>query len=146
MPRTNPHKQAVNTRMLYRFEDIFFEKKHYKYLSKKASLKKLKTLAEHVWATEQIHKEMPTIQFGKGVLFAGQYVSFCNGQVIELAPHQRDMVTLLHELAHAAGNYLHNHKFVDTYVKFLVKYGEVDKKELLETMKAHNVDLPKKYK
>ncbi len=146
MPKTNPYKQAVNTRMLYKFEDVFFDKKHYKYLSKQTSLKKLKQLAEHVWATEKITIPLPTIQFGKGILFANQHVSFCNGEVIELAPTQRDTVTLLHELAHAAGNYLHNHKFVDTYVKFLVKYGEVDKEELLLTMQENNVDLPKKYK
>jgi hypothetical protein len=146
MPRINPYKQAVNTRKLYDFEDEFFSRKHYKYLSKQISKKKLLELAEQIWVGEKIQKPFPEIRFGKGIHHNGDYVSWCNGPIVELASGQRDTVTLLHELAHGVGNYLHNHRFVDTYIHFLVKYGKVNKEELLDSMRTYHVDLPKQYK
>ena len=146
MPRINPHKQAINTRTLYEFENTFFNQKHYSYLFKPQSLKKLIQLATDIWETEHIIKPFPEIRFGKGIRHHKDFVSWCNGTILELAPGQRDTVTLLHELAHAVGNYLHNHRFVDTYVHFLVTYGNVNKEEMVTMMQQHHVDLPKQYK
>lgn len=146
MPRINPHKQAVNTRMLYTFETEFFNQKQYKHLLKQRSKKSLIEIAEAVWKKEGKGYPIPEIRFGKGVNHRGDYVSWCNGPIIELAPDQRDLITLLHELAHAKGNYLHNHKFVGTYIKFLTRYAEIDKDELLTYMEMHKVDIPRHYK
>lgn len=146
MPWINPYKQMVNTRTLYKFEGEFFNKKEYKYLLRRLTLKKLNAIAKHVWNKERISYAMPTIRFGKGIHHCGQPVSWCDGTTIELIPEQREISTLLHELVHAAGHYLHNAKFVNTYVKYLTKYTSIPKKELVNTMKEYNVDLPKKYR
>jgi hypothetical protein len=146
MPWINPYKQMVNTRTLYKFEDEFFRKKEYKHLLKKLTLTELIDIAEHVWATERMTRPLPEIRFGKGIYHCGTYVSWCDGDTIELVPQQREIATLLHELVHAVGHPLHNAKFVDTYVKFLTKYTDIPKKELVTTMQHYNVDLPKKYR
>jgi hypothetical protein len=148
MPRINPYKQAVYTRKLYRFEEEFFNTTEYKHLSRQRSLKWLLKLAHKVWKGEKIERPLPEIRFGNGAGHKNKQitVSWCDGNVIELAPYQRDVVTLLHEMAHAVGNYLHNHRFVEVYVNFLVKYAKVNKKELLKVMQMYNVDLPRKYK
>jgi len=132
MPWINQYKQMVNTRTLYKFEGEFFNKKEYKYLLRRLTLKKLNAIAKHVWSKERISYAMPTIRFGKGIHHCGQPVSWCDGTTIELV--------------HAAGHYLHNAKFVNTYVKYLTKYTSIPKKELVRTMKEYNVDLPKKYR
>ena len=146
MPWINPYKQMVNTRTLYKFENVFFSKKEYRHLVKRRSLKELTTIAECVWATERMSSPLPEIRFGKGAYHCGTYVSWCDGDTIELVAEQREIATLLHELVHAVGHSLHNAKFVDTYVKFLTKYTDIPKKELVNTMKECNVDLPTKYK
>lgn len=146
MPRINPHKQAVHSRNLYDFEDDFFGQKQYKYLLKQQSYKKLLTLAEEVWKNEGNGYPLPEIRFGKGVNHRGDYVSWCNGPVIELAPEQRDVITLLHELAHAVGNPLHNHRFVGTYIKFLIDYAKIPIEDIIPYMIQHKVDIPKAYK
>jgi hypothetical protein len=146
MPWINPYKQMVNTRTLYKFEDAFFSKKEYRHLLKKLTRKKLIAIAEYVWAKEHMNSPLPEIRFGKGIYHCGTYVSWCDGVTIELVPQQREIATLLHELVHAVGHQLHNAKFVDTYVKFLTKYTDIPKTELVNTMKEYNVDLPKKYK
>jgi len=146
MPRINPHKQAVNTRNLYDFEDGFFNHKDYRYLLKQQSKKVLLELAHTVWSNEHINIPLPEIRFGKGIRHNnGEYVSWCNGPVIELAQGQRDVITLLHELAHAVGHYLHNHKFVGTYIKYLTTYTDIDITILVNTMHTYKVDIPKEY-
>lgn len=136
----------INTRTLYKFEYEFFSKKEYRHLLKRLTLKKLTAIAKHVWIKERISHTMPTIRFGKGVYHGGRTASWCDGVTIELTPDQREISTLLHELVHAAGHGYHNAKFVNTYVKYLTKYTSIPKKELVNTMKEYNVDLPKKYR
>lgn len=63
----------VNTRTLYKFEGEFFNKKEYKYLLRRLTLKKLNAIAKHVWNKERISYAMPTIRFGKGIHHCGQH-------------------------------------------------------------------------
>lgn len=146
------YREMVNTRRLYKFEGDFFNLPAYKYITVQLSLTTLRNIAKVIWHEESDGKFLiPDIRFGKG-LYHGTargikyYYSWCDRQTIELAPTQRDILTLLHEMVHALGYDYHDSKFVETYITLLHKYGGIPKKPLIMGMKEYKVALPRKYK
>jgi len=94
---------------------------------------------------------IPEIRFGKGIYHTQArgknfYYSWCDRQTIELAPTQRDMITLIHEMVHALGYDYHDSRFVGKYIYLLKKYAGISKKELILGMKEYSVALPVKYR
>lgn len=146
------YREMVNTRRLYKFEGDFFHLPAYRYLTIQISLDTAKNIAKVIWHNEGDGKFLiPEIRYGKG-LYHGTargekyYYSWCDRQTIELAPTQRDMMTLIHEIVHAMGYDYHDTKFVGKYIELLHKYGGVPKKPLIMGMQEYKVALPRKYK
>lgn len=146
------YRDMVNTRRLYKFEGEFFELSPYRYMHVQLNKQTLINIAKVIWYGETGSLlYMPEVRFGKG-LYHGTargvkyYYSWCDGQTIELAPTQRDIVTLIHEFVHALGYDYHDSRFVGRYVDMLVKYAGLPKKELLKGMYEYKVALPQKYK
>ena len=146
------YREMVNTRRLYKFEGDFFNLPAYKYLSVQLSLTTIRNIAKLIWHEESDGRFLiPEVRFGKG-LYHGTargkkyYYSWCDRQTIELAPTQRDLMTLIHEMIHALGYDYHDSRFVERYINLLHKYGGIPKKPLIMGMKEYQVALPLKYK
>ena len=71
---------------------------------------------------------MPLIRFGKGL----QKYSWCDGEILELAPTQRDILTLVHELVHAIGYDDHDKNFARKELVLLEKYTPTKVEALYE--------------
>jgi hypothetical protein len=97
-----------------------------KFLVKQLCVSDLRYYAKLIWIGEKREFPMPTIKFGKGV---DGYSWYQDGH-IELAPGQRDRLTLAHELTHAMGYGLHNGPFIKQYFKLLTKYFLVSRSDL----------------
>ena len=96
------YRDMVNTRRLYKFEEDFFELSPYRYMHVQMNKQTLVNIATVIWYDETGSLlNMPEIRFGKG-LYHGtakgiKYsYSWCDRQTIELAPTQRDLLTLIH--------------------------------------------------
>jgi hypothetical protein len=146
------YREMVNTRRLYKFEGEFFNLLPYRYMTVQMNLTTLRNIAKILWNGENTTWfSIPEVRFGKG-LYHGTargkkyYYSWCDRQTIELAPTQRDILTLIHEMVHALGYGYHDTKFVGKYIEMLVKYAGVPKKELIQGMQHYKVALPRKYK
>lgn len=151
-PMEKKYRDMVNTRRLYKFEGDFFELSPYRYMHVQMNKQTLVNIGKVIWYDETGSlMNMPEIRFGKG-LYHGTakgvkyYYSWCDRQTIELAPTQRDLLTLIHEMVHALGYDYHDSRFVGRYVNMLVKYAGLPKKELLYGMYEYKVALPQKYK
>ena len=147
------YKDMIYTRRLYAFEGEFFRQAKYNAISKQRTINTLKTLGQKIWDIEAKHsgKPIPVIRFGKGVYHTqarlqNAYYSWCDGVTIELAPTQRDIVTLIHELVHGLGYQYHDSRFVGKYIKLLVKYAKLNKQDIIQGMKQFEVTLPAKYR
>ena len=146
------YREMVNTRRLYKFEGEFFNLLPYRYMTVQMNLTTLRNIANILWNGENTTWfSIPEVRFGKG-LYHGTargkkyYYSWCDRQTIELAPTQRDILTLIHEMVHALGYDYHDTRFVGKYVEMLTKYAGVPKKELIKGMQQYKVALPRKYK
>ena len=146
------YREMVHTRRLYKFEGEFFELPSYRYMNVQLNITTVRNIAKVIWSTENNTPYMiPDIRFGKG-LYHGTakgkkyYYSWCNGQTIELAPTQRDILTLIHEIVHALGYDYHDSRFVGKYIELLHKYAGIPKKELIMGMQKYKVSLPTKYR
>ncbi len=146
------YREMVNTRRLYKFEGDFFHLPAYRYLTIQINLSTAKNIAKLIWYQESDGRFLiPEIRYGKG-LYHGTargekyYYSWCNRETIELAPTQRDIMTLIHEMVHALGYDYHDTRFVGKYIELLHKYGGVQKKPLVTGMMEYKVAVPRKYK
>lgn len=147
------YREMINTRNLYKFEIEFFEHPKYRNIIKQLPMNIIQHIGQTVWDAESTYtrKSLPEIRFGPGVYHTqsrgkNYYYSWCDGATIELAPYQRDLLTLLHEMVHALGYAYHDSAFVEKYIYILTKYAGINKKELIIGMRAYKVALPKKYK
>lgn len=146
------YREMINTRRLYKFEGEFFVRPEYKLLTKQKSINVLRGLGQLIWLHESNGKYIvPEIRFGKGIYHTQArgknfYYSWCDGQTIELAPTQRDILTLIHEMVHALGYDYHDSRFVGKYIYLLQKYAGIKKKDIILGMKEYNVTLPVKYR
>lgn len=127
------HRRAVETRRLYRFEDL--AQTFPRYALREYSLAFFRRLARKIWdAHGPWNKSLPQIDFGAGTPFGKQRVSYCDyddGRRIELAPGQRNLVVFIHEITHALGFGTHGKGFVRRYFKLLAKYAKCDEDALL---------------
>lgn len=115
------YKQMIDTRRVYRLETDMYYDRRFVYITKQRSLDYLVRYAKKIWKAEKIKKEMPLIRFGKGL----QRYSWCDGEILELAPTQRDILTLVHELVHAIGYDDHDKNFAAKELVLLAKYTSV---------------------
>jgi hypothetical protein len=134
-------KNAVETRRLYRFEDLALPIVA-KYPVSDAPMKTLRSFATRVWRAETTRK-MPKIVAGAGVLGpAGTLYSYCNWperSLIVLARHHRNRSVVLHELVHALGYGTHGRGFVRKYFDLLAKYARCNRAQLESHAKTLNV-------
>jgi hypothetical protein len=146
------YREMVNTRRLYKFEGEFFKQLPYRYMHTQLNKGTLVTIGKVIWHAETGSLQgIPNIRFGKGLHHGTArgdkyYYSWCDRQTIELAPTQRDLMTLIHELVHALGYDYHDAKFVGRYITMLIKYAGLPKKQLILGMQQHKVALPRRYK
>lgn len=111
----------VETKRVYKLEDNLYRDSQFNYITKQRPLSYLKKYAQKIWEGEGNDKPLPEIRFGKGV----QNFSWCDGETIELAKSQRDILTLVHELVHALGYDHHDNKFIRRELKLIEKYTPV---------------------
>jgi hypothetical protein len=116
------YKDMVDTRRLYKLENDLYGNRRYSFLVRQRSEKFIVELAKIIWKGERKNKKMPIVRFGKGTPHMNLMYSWCDGTTIELAPTQRDVLTLIHELVHALGYDYHDENFVCRYRKLLLKY------------------------
>lgn len=126
MAAKDPIKQMVQTRRLYKMEEEFYTYRPFSSITRQLTLPTLKKLAKKIWSEERPSYKIPTIRFGKGTIHVGRYYSWCDGEVIELAPTQQDKLTLIHELVHAMGYDYHDERFSKRYKQLLKKYTSVE--------------------
>ncbi len=121
------YREMVNTRKLYRLETTLYRRRAFRGITQQRNLPMLRRLAKFIWKKERRSlNTIPTIRFGKGTLHCGKRYSWCDGKTIELAPGQRDILTLIHELVHAMGYDFHDKYFVDRQRKLLIRYSPIN--------------------
>ena len=118
------NRRAAETRWLYRIEREFLHTTN-DYANRTMSMRRLNRLAKRVWDAEApLGRRFPTIEAGKGVLYNGDWLSYCMGYTeIVLSRGQRTVLVLLHELTHALGPGVHGPRFVKLYFYLLRKYA-----------------------
>jgi hypothetical protein len=96
-----------------------------------------------IWAHESpAGKSMPELVFGKGMWYRDGFVSYCQGHSkIELAPGQRNVLILIHEITHALGHQWHNDGFIRRYLGLLREYGKYEAGVIDELAGARGVKL-----
>jgi hypothetical protein len=115
------YKRMVDTKRVYGLETDMYYDKRFEFITRQRSLDYLKRYARKIWKEEGYTKKMPTIRFGKGM----QKYSWCDGEILELAPAQRDILTLVHELVHAIGYDDHDKNFAMKELVLLANYTPV---------------------
>lgn len=126
------HREMVATRRLYKLEDSLYSRREFRKITQQRSLPALRKLAYYIWKKERMKGKLPNIIFGKGVFHVKEYFSWCDGTTIELAPKQRDIMTMIHELIHAMGYDDHGEEFVNEYIDILVKYSPINEQIIIE--------------
>lgn len=126
------YKQMVDTRKLYKAEALLYGQRPFSELTKQRSLAYLRNLAENIWKQEKYITKLPNIRFGRGTNHLQEMYSWCDGDTIELAPTQRDVLTLVHELVHAIGFDYHDKKFVQLQTYLLQKYTKTNSELISE--------------
>ena len=117
------HRRAVETRRLYRFEDVFTRTLPVD-VRRDRRIAELRDIAAGVWSGEgRSTATCPTVTCGAGVPQNGAWFSYCEGDRIVLSRAQRTVGVLLHELTHALGHDTHGKDFVNRYVHLLCAYG-----------------------
>ena len=120
-------RAGIGTRHVYGYEDKVLST--IQTLSKQQDLALLTKLGHKIWADHYHGKrQIPTIRFGSGTKELGYATSYTLGfKLIELAPKQRDILTLIHEITHAIGPSLHGINFTKVYYNILKDYLPDDK-------------------
>lgn len=101
--KTKAQLNALETRRFYAFEETVLDTRNFPALNKQLSRAALKKHADQLldfYQTILADGAEPTIEFGSGTRHGAKWVSYQQGNMIVLAPGQRDLVTLCHELAH----------------------------------------------
>jgi predicted metal-dependent hydrolase len=119
-PRTVATKQAMATRSLYRNEGTI---ERIWGMRRPRSLKALQTALDMLWdhysQALNSRRRKPQMSFGPGVKYGGRSISYTQdvegGQRIVLAPGERNLYVLVHELAHALGAIEHGVRFAQIY-------------------------------
>ena len=139
MPRMKKrYRRMVDTRRLYKLEQEMYEDDRYLHLTKQRSYKYIIKMARDIWRNERIKTEMPKIRFGNGILHGNNRYSWCDGETIELAVDQQDIITLIHELVHGMGFDDHDAEFVKKEVRLLKKYAKLNKELISEAFETYD--------
>lgn len=115
-------RAGIGTRNVYGYEKKYLST--IEALAKQRSLAELLPVANKIWE-EHYHgqRRIPKIRFGPGTKELGYPLSYTLGySLIELAPGQQDILTLIHELVHAIGPSLHGVNFTKVYYNVLKDY------------------------
>jgi hypothetical protein len=103
------------------------------------TIPQLQRLAAYVWAAERQRGPVPRVVAGRGILWGGSRLSYYRRDDpvprIELSRHQRDVGTLLHELAHAMGPWDkldHGPAFTARCFHLYLLYGRINPARLME--------------
>lgn len=132
------YRKMVDTRRLYKLENDMYYDRRYAELTKQRTYKFISTLAKKIWKGEKIKHTMPEVKFGKGTPHCGAMYSWCDGDTIELARTQRDVLTLIHELVHGIGFDDHDKKFVRKEMELLQKYTNIGNTLILEAFSTYD--------
>ena len=139
----NSHERGVDTRRLYHFEIKYFRGTD---ASKVLPMKTLRRLASRIWKKYGKNKPLPWIAAGKGTYYGKLWLSYSQGDYIQLSRNQRNFLVLIHELIHSMGYDDHDKRFIKIYLKLLEEYLNLDHKELHDAAKEFkliNSSLPK---
>ena len=117
---------GIQTRNLYRFEDVYFLRTN---IVVQRSIKDLQKKMKRIWK-EYKNSDLPILFKSEGVLYCGKWLSYNLENEIHLAPGQRDYLTLVHEICHAMGHDNHDKKFVDLEFDILEEFFNIDRGEL----------------
>ena len=119
--RSRAARQAVVTRRIYQREGELIERVWA--MRRPRSLPTLQAALDLLWdhyvPVFGTRRRKPLLRFGPGVRYHGRYLSYTQdtdpGQVIELAPGERNFYVLTHELAHSLGAIEHGVRFAEIY-------------------------------
>jgi len=130
----------VETRRLYRFEDVFSMALP-EFTRRGCTLTTLRELAAKVWARYgRKGLPVPSITFGPGIPHGNYRASWAEGySKIELMPGQRNRMVLLHELTHTLGHSTHGKGFVRKYIRLLTEFAQCDESVVRQGMKSFNI-------
>lgn len=120
-------RHARDTRWVYNLEAGVFRAN--KLADRQRSFKQLDKMLHDIWAVEsRPGVTRPRMVYGPGVRHGAAMVSYCLGVTyIEMAPRQRNYLTLIHEVVHALGVTRHGKKFIARYFPLLIKYAGYDR-------------------
>jgi len=125
---TTPQQRAANTRRLYAFEATVL--KLNPYLSMQRNKLWLVEQSRYIWIVERGSIfGCPELYFNDALKLSYSQ----SGHGIHFAKDQHDLMTLIHELAHALGpehEEVHGGSFVARYFSMLVDHGQLDPDEL----------------
>jgi hypothetical protein len=117
---------GIQTRNMYRFEDVYFLRTNFVV---QRSIKILQKKMKQIWKKYK-DSDFPILFESKGVLYCGKWMSYNAANEIHLAPGQRDYLTLVHEMCHAMGCDNHDKKFVDLEFDILEEFFNINRGEL----------------
>lgn len=132
------YRRMVDTRRLYKLEDDMYYDRRYRVLTKQRPYAFLLNLAKTIWKKEKVRNVMPELRFGAGTPHGGSLYSWCDGETIELAKSQRDVITLIHELVHGMGFDYHDKGFVRREMELLKKYTDIDNELIFEAFTSYD--------
>jgi len=132
----NSYERGVDTRRLYRFEAKYFRGTD---ASKVLPMKTLRRLANRIWKKYGKGKPLPWVAAGKGTYYGKLWLSYSQGDYIQLARNQRNFLVLIHELIHSMGYDDHDRLFIKTYLKILEEYLKLDHDELHSAAKEYKL-------
>jgi predicted metal-dependent hydrolase len=119
--RSRATKQAMATRRLYQTEAKIIEQIWA--MRRPRSLRTLQAALDLLWdhyaPLVGTRRLKPRLRFGPGTRYHGRSFSYTMdtrpGQLIELAPDERNFYVLIHELVHAFGPSQHGIRFAQIY-------------------------------
>ena len=117
---------GIQTRNLYRFENVYFLGMD---IVVQRSMKHLQKKMEQIWK-EYKDSDFPILFESEGTLYCGKWMSYNMENEIHLAPGERDYLTLVHEMCHAMGRDYHGKNFVDLEFDILERIFNIDRGEL----------------
>lgn len=117
---------GIQTRNLYRFENVYFLGMD---IVVQRSMKDLQKKMEQIWKKYK-DSDFPILFESEGTLYCGKWMSYNMENEIHLAPGERDYLTLVHEMCHAMGRDYHGKNFVDLEFDILERIFNIDRGEL----------------
>jgi hypothetical protein len=112
---------------IMRFSGVLYNERGHP-IHRQRPMAELQRMAGRVWQGELQRGPQPTVR-GDWATDAQSYCLMSRPRLIVLARGQMDLLTLLHEMAHAIGGergHDHGPAFMKRYARFLYQYGGMD--------------------